>query len=485
MSNQRERIKILQFEPLPLEPRAEQAHASDKEPFTRQRMGLALRALSLSLLLGGSLPFLGLLTACASAPPQPAAPQPAPGATPTPRALSAAPALPPPAQPAPLPVGDPAAEGIDPAQLAALVERAAATSSDALVILKNGKLVGEWYFGKPRTPIETMSVTKSVVGLAVGLLIDEGKVASLDVPVHALFPEWNQGRKRAITLRHLVDHTSGLADTTPLEIYSSPDFVKLALAAELSEDPGSRFLYNNKAVNLLAGVVQVASGERLDRFLNRALFQPIGIREHEWELDKAGNPHGMAGLSLHPVDLARIGQLMLWRGEWGGARVLSQDWVEASTGPGQPLSPTGSLLWWLIPEPGSGKLTIDNALLAQWRSAGADPVFLRKMTPLAGRVFSSDAEFGAALQAALKPDLDLFQENMVKHKLPLPMKLGPIIGYRAEGYLGQHLVVLPAAQLVAVRMRRSPENEAEVEDAEKGFHDFGSMVHKLPRSTKR
>jgi CubicO group peptidase (beta-lactamase class C family) len=381
-------------------------------------------------------------------------------------------------------VGDPAAEGIDPAQLAALVERAAATSSDALVILKNGKLVGEWYFGKPRTPIETMSVTKSVVGLAVGLLIDAGKVASLDVPVHKLFPEWNQGKKRAITLRHLVDHTSGLqADATTQEIYASPDFVKLALAAELSEDPGSSFRYNNKAVNLLAGVVQAASGERLDRFLDRTLFQPIGIREHEWELDKAGNPHGMAGLGLHPVDLARIGQLMLGRGAWGGARVLSQDWVEASTRPDQPLSPTNSLLWWLIPEPARSKLTIDNALLAQWRSAGADPVFLRKMTPLAGRVFSSDAEFGAALQAALKPDLGLWQANVVKRKLPLPMRPRPIIGYRANGWLGQHLVVLPAAQLVAVRMRRSPENEAEaeVEDAEKAFPDFVSMVYKLPR----
>ena len=444
----------------------------------RQRIAIELRPLSLFL---GFLPVLGLLAACAGAPP-PAAPRPAPSAAPT--ALSAAPALPSPAQsaqPAPLPVGDPAAEGIDPAQLAALVERAAATSSDALVILKNGKLVGEWYFGKPRTPIETMSVTKSVVGLAIGLLIDEGKIASLDVPVHALFPEWNQGKKRSITLRHLVDHTSGLqADATPQEIYASPDFVKLALAAELSEDPGSTFRYNNKATNLLAGVVQVASGERLDRFLNRTLFQPIGIREHEWELDKAGNPHGMAGLSLHPVDLARIGQLMLGRGAWGGARVLSQDWVDASTRPGQPLNPT-SLLWWLIREPGKGKLTIDNALLAQWRSAGADPVFLRKMTPLAGRAFSSDAEFEAALQAALKPDLGLFQENMVKHKLPLPMKPGPIIGYRANGYLGQHLVVLPAAQLVAVRMRRSPENEAEVADMEKGFGDFGSMVLKLPR----
>ena len=443
----------------------------------RQRIAIELRPLSLFL---GFLPFLGLLAACAGAPP-PAAPRPAPSAAPT--ALWAAPALPSPAQsaqPAPLPVGDPAAEGIDPAQLAALVERAAATSSDALVILKNGKLVGEWYFGKPRTPIETMSVTKSVVGLAVGLLIDAGQVASLDVPVYGLFPEWNQGKKRAITLRHLVDHTSGLQVDTVEEIYASPDFVKLALAAELSEDPGSRFLYNNKAVNLLAGVVQAASGERLDRFLDRTLFQPIGIREHEWELDKAGNPHGMAGLSLHPVDLARIGQLMLGRGAWGGARVLSQDWVDASTRPDQPLSPTNSLLWWLIPE--WTKRTIDNALLEQWRGGGVDPVFLRKMTPLAGRVFGSDAELGAAFHAALTTDFALLRAYLEKHKLPGPRRLtGPILGYRAEGYLGQHLVVLPAAQLVAVRMRRYPENEAEVGDMEKGFGDFGSMVLKLPR----
>lgn len=91
-----------------------------------------------------------------------------------------------------------------------------------------------------------------------------GKLTSIDEPVHAFFPEWRQGRKRDITVRMLMEHTSGLQNVpmTTLEIYPSPDFVQLALCAELDAEPGTTFAYNNKAVNLLAGIVERADDER-------------------------------------------------------------------------------------------------------------------------------------------------------------------------------------------------------------------------------
>ena len=148
------------------------------------------------------------------------------------------------------------------------------------MIVKNGRLVADWDFGQPRGPIEAMSATKSIVSLTIGRLIDSGKIKSLDQPVSDFYPEWKQGRKKLITVRHLLSQTSGLQNepNTTVEIYPSPDFVQLALAAELSDDPGSRFSYNNKAVNLLAGIVQRASGTRWTGISPRRFSSRLGSK---------------------------------------------------------------------------------------------------------------------------------------------------------------------------------------------------------------
>src|SRR5690625_494296 len=145
--------------------------------------------------------------------------------------------------------------------LQALLTRALATHTDALALHWRGKRQ-VWALGSAPGPIETMSVTKSVVGLVIGRMVTLGHLASIDEPVHSLFPEWRQGRKREVTIRMLLEHTSGLQNVpmTTEEIYPSPDFVQLALCAELASAPGERYSYNNKAVNLLAGVVERATG---------------------------------------------------------------------------------------------------------------------------------------------------------------------------------------------------------------------------------
>jgi CubicO group peptidase (beta-lactamase class C family) len=191
------------------------------------------------------------------------------------------------------------------------------------VLLRHGKVVGEWDFGKKSGPIQTMSVTKSVVSMAICRLMEAGTIASLDVPVHEYYPEWRQGRKRDITLRMLLDHTSGLQNVSNAgaEIYPAPDAVQLALSAELSHDPGTHLDYNNKAVNLIAGIVEKAAGVKLDAYVQRELFTPLCIPERFWYTDKVGNPHAMAGVELTPMELARIGQLMLDDGVWQGTRL--------------------------------------------------------------------------------------------------------------------------------------------------------------------
>ena len=205
---------------------------------------------------------------------------------------------------------------MDKAALAPLIARAQATHSDALVVRQHDRVVGSWYSDNELTPILTMSCTKSVVNLAIGALIDDGQVAGLDQPVCDFYPEWRQGNKRRITIRHLLNHTSGLQNhpNAGIELEPSPDWIQLALAAELSDVPGTRFAYNNKAVNLLAGIVQRAARQRLDHYLRDRIFAPLDITAVDWVYDQAGTPYAAGGLSLLASDLAKIGQLVLNRG---------------------------------------------------------------------------------------------------------------------------------------------------------------------------
>lgn len=243
----------------------------------------------------------------------------------------------------------PAMDAVEPAALDSLLAAAAASGSTALVLTLDGRLVGEWYEQGESRKIEAMSATKSVLNLAVGRLLRLGLLESIDVPVHAFYPEWATGPHRNITVRHLLSHTSGLESPMPTHpIYASEDFVRFALDSALEHEPGTRFVYNNSATNLLAGVVGRAAGRPLDEFLRDDLFATLGITDFNWSQDRAGNPHGMAGLQIHARDLARLGELALRRGEWAGERLIDEWWFDESFQPGSGPAAQVGLLWWLI-----------------------------------------------------------------------------------------------------------------------------------------
>lgn len=344
----------------------------------------------------------------------------------------------------------PEAEGIDRAALDALMSEAAAGRSSAVVVLHNGKVVAESYFGGYTRRIEAMSATKSIVGLAIGLLLDERRIPSLDVPVWSFYPEWRQGRKERITVRMLLNHTSGLAaGRTSEEIYRSPDFVQLALAAELSDDPGAFFFYNNEAVNLLAGIVQRVSGQKLDDYLRTRLFEPLGIRDVTWSRDDAGNPHAMAGLQLHPIDFAKIGELLLEGGRWRGRRVIDPSYIEQSTRPSQPYDPTYGLLWWIDYETVTVGLPADTE--AALSARGVPSALLDPMRPCFGGSMPLEAWAKATSAMKLEDYAVVFNALHAAKIQPKRVATGAY-GYSARGYLGQTLLVIPSQRLVAVRM---------------------------------
>lgn len=385
---------------------------------------------------------------------------------------------------APIAAAQPRALPAPATQALATIKRTGTDShSDALLVMHDGEILLERYSDTERGPIELMSATKSVVALGIGLLLADGHLESLDAPVSTWYPEWRQGRKADITVRMLLDHTSGLQNTpnAGAEIYPAPDVVQLALAAELESTPGEEFTYNNKATNLLAGVIARASGQRMDAYLGEHLFAPLGIEAGEWHRDEAGNPHAMAGLPLTARDAARIGQLLLDDGVApDGARLLPEGFVDALFAPGARSERVG-LLWWRLPE--WQRVTLDKGAVAYLGANEVPAEFIDALGSLAGRSFDSA---GDALQAALGDDYaEPWREQVVARGLVpgevFDVENGPVVAYGANGYLGQYIVVVPEQQLVAVRQIRSREGEG-AHPPDSGYPDFTRDVIALAQA---
>jgi len=350
------------------------------------------------------------------------------------------------------------AAGLPPAAQAALdrlLDNARATHSDAVLVLHDGKPIGDYRRdGAPSGPIELMSATKSVVALGIGQLLANGRIRSLDQPVADFYPEWRQGRKADITVRMLLDHTSGLQNVpmAPKEIHPAPDVIQLALAAELDGAPGEAFSYNNKAVNLLAGIIDRAAGQPMDAFFRDGLFKAMDIRPGPWEKDRAGHPYAMSGLPLTAADAAKIGQLVLDRGRWEGRQLVPVDYIDAMLAAGPKHAGCG-LLWWR--RPAWTKIRVVDDAATRMRDKGVVDEVAAKFEPLQGGTFDSEAAFLDAISGVFGHSAAEAWNLQIKPKIAptdfMDSQDGPVVAFEAEGYLGQYIDVVPGARLVAVR----------------------------------
>lgn len=264
--------------------------------------------------------------------------------------LGPAPALPLiPTQPALLPeIAGPALVHTPNAALAAALARAISPpphNTKAMVVLHNGKLIGETYapgFGV-NTPVLGFSMTKSVTNALIGALVQQGKL-SLQQP--APLPEWREpgDPRHAITVEHLLRQASGLDllqdnsgfDSSTQIMYSVRDKAAAAAAAPLAVPPGTRWSYTDTNYILLSRIVRDAVGGTANdvlRFAHSELFGPLGMQQVTLDFDATGTPVGSSHMLATPRDWARFGQLYLDDGVVAGRRILPAGWVAQSTTP--------------------------------------------------------------------------------------------------------------------------------------------------------
>jgi CubicO group peptidase (beta-lactamase class C family) len=198
------------------------------------------------------------------------------------------------------------------------------------------------------TELHTLqSVTKSVNSAGLGIAIDEGLIAGVQVPVLPFFSEYDfddtDPRKQAITLADLLTMRSGLhwvteggysdSEHSTVEMELSDTWIQYILDRTMDAQPGTVYEYNDGASVLIGKIIREATGVRADRWVEERLFDPIGIERYHWKITPDGEADTEGGLYLEPHDLARIGYLFMRGGEWDGRQIVSRAWVDASTAP--------------------------------------------------------------------------------------------------------------------------------------------------------
>lgn len=280
-----------------------------------------------------------------------------------------------------LPAKSPAAAGMSAGRLAKIdhvVERGLAAGGfpgAAVVVGRKGFAVWEKGFGRlgwtpssgyvipDRTIYDIASLTKVVATTtAIMLLHDEGKVR-LEDPVSRFLPGFSGGDKDRVTVHQLLTHRSGLpAGRDIWRIARTPEAAREAvIASALKYQPGSRYEYSDLGADILAFVAEAAAGERLDRYLGRRIFTPLGMTDtdfrpagslrgriapteltpprgypirgevHDENAFALGGIAGHAGLFSTATDLAVFAQMMLNGGEYRGVRFLKAETVELFT----------------------------------------------------------------------------------------------------------------------------------------------------------
>ena len=226
--------------------------------------------------------------------------------------------------------------------------------------IKDGKATYDdcWHGFKTEDAMNVNSVTKGVMALLAGIALDKGCIKDVDQKVMDFFPDYTvkRGEKTIydVTIRHLLTMTAPYKGKSEpwKKVCTSQDFT-LAILDNLGGRGGitGEFRYATLGIQILAGIIERATGEKCIDFANRELFSPLGLpcriphgdsskedqfdffmnknpRKYEWYTDPKGCVTAGWGLCMSAKDMAVIGELVLENGSFNGKRIISEEYLK-------------------------------------------------------------------------------------------------------------------------------------------------------------
>ena len=201
-----------------------------------------------------------------------------------------------------------------------------------LMVLRDGVVISEC--SRPGYSVNSWhlshSMTKSLIGMAVGLLYDDGLV-TLDTRLVDIFPEIPYKDKRfpRITVEHLLTMTSGVPFGEAGSV-TETEWSRAFFASAMTFAPGTEFYYNSMNSYILAMIVAELSGRTVMDYVAERIFAPLGITNYFWEIGPENVEKGGWGLYLSAESWAKLGIMFMGGGVYRGRRILSDRWIKMS-----------------------------------------------------------------------------------------------------------------------------------------------------------
>ncbi|MBI9069211.1 MAG: serine hydrolase [Salinivirgaceae bacterium] len=236
----------------------------------------------------------------------------------------------------------------------------------AYLLIKDGEIIFEQYWDGYGTESlsNSFSMAKSIVSLLIGAAIYDGFIKSIDQPISEIIPEFNTSANKNLKIRDVLTMSSGLnwdesygsLFSTTTEAYYGKDIKNLIYGLEVVEEPGKVFKYLSGNTQLLALLVENATGKNISEYAGEKFWKPMGaVNEALWCLDnKNGTEKAYCCFNSNARDFARWGQLVLNQGVWNKDTLISPEYITASTKPVEHLQNTNGedvnyygYMWWI------------------------------------------------------------------------------------------------------------------------------------------
>ncbi len=251
----------------------------------------------------------------------------------------------------------------------------------AYLIIKDDSIIHEQYWDgyNENSVTNSFSMAKSFVSILIGVAIDEGKIKNVDQPISDFLPEFKQSK---LTIKHLLTMSSGINFDEdyinplayPAAAYYGSDIRDLTSKYKSTEEPGKVFKYLSGNTELLAIILEKATGKKLANYMSEKIWQPIGAKNKAfWSLDHAdGMEKAYCCFNSNARDFAKLGKLYLDSGKCDGKQLVSTDYVLNSIKPADLVdeemkkNDKYGYAWWLLPNYNGHNIFYARGILGQY-----------------------------------------------------------------------------------------------------------------------